>query len=122
MLYKIKLTKGPDWALTKSRYIGASSVGEGRLCIARLTFNHSCVNRWRNEVEIGNAPDVLLELTGRDGYTRMCVVKNYTFLWKDAQGNDIGRADILININMLDVGADADIGAVNNVYLIFKKG
>lgn len=121
MLYKIKLTKGPDWGLTKSRYIGSSSVTEGRLCIARLTFNHACINRFRNEVEIGNAPDVQLELTDRDGYTRTVVVKNYTFLWKNAQGTDKGRADLLININMLDVGNDSDIGAINNVYLIFKK-
>lgn len=122
MLYEVFLSKGPDWALNKSREFGGSSLSEGRTYIYSLTLNHACVVKMKNEINIGNYPVLKFVLNPRSGFEQTFCVTNYVFLWKQDQSGKIGTCDIKFSMPHLDYGSLGDLDASGVKFsVIFKK-
>lgn len=123
MLFEYKLTKETEWSVITSKQVGAATLENGQIFIYRLTFNHAIVNKWKNENEIGNMPDLKIYFTSpANGYEKTYVVKDYHFMWKQDQSNQIGRADVVFMMPHIEVGSLHDLNSYGQVSIIFKKG
>lgn len=122
MLYEVYMTKGPDWTLNKSREIGASNISEGKEYIYSITLNHACVQKMKDEINIGNFPVLKFVLPARGGYEQVFTVTNYAFWWKQDQSGSIAKADIKFSMAHLDGGSLGDLGNNSTKFsIIFKK-